>query len=64
MPKKPTRPSRNDAVEAGAADADIGEPGHNLTTAPPAEAGTEDGRPHGRARAGRDRDRANVIDVP
>ena len=60
MPKKPTRPSRNDDVGAAAADPEIGNPGRSV---PPAEAGTEDGRPH-RRRARRDRDRANVIDVP
>jgi hypothetical protein len=64
MPKKPTRRSRHDDVGAAAADAEIGEPGHIRATAPPAEVGTEDRRPRGRARAGRDRDRANVIDVP
>jgi hypothetical protein len=64
MPKKPTRPSRNDEVQGAAADPEIEEPGSGRASVPPAEVGTEDGRPRRRARARRDRDRANVIDVP
>lgn len=64
MPKKPTGPSRNDDVAAAAAETEIGEPGHIRATAPSAEVGTEDGRRGRRARARRDRDRADVIDVP
>ena len=63
MPKKPTRPNRNDDVGAAAADPEIEEPGRGRASVPPAETGTEDDRPH-RRRARRDRDRANVIDVP
>lgn len=65
MPKKPTRPSRKDDVRGAAADPEIKvKPDRSPASVQPTEAGTEDGRPLRRARARRDRDRANVIDVP
>ena len=64
MPKKPTTPSRKDEVGAAAADPEIGKPERSRVSVPPAQVGTEDGRPHPRLRARRDRDRANVIDAP
>jgi hypothetical protein len=65
MPKK-QRPNRKTGAGQAAADPDIkGELERSGAPVPPPEAGAEDDRPQsGRVRARRDRDRANVIDVP
>ena len=67
MPKKQTRRNRKTDVGQAAADPDIkAKPERSRASKPPAETGTEDDRPQRRlgARRDRDRDRANVIDVP